>query len=171
MDFYGVIKRRHSVRTFEEKDVEKEKLEKILSAVSLCPTAGNLQAYKVYIVKEKKHKEELKAACMGQEPVTRAPLVLVFCADQQQSAVKYGERGAQLYSMQDATIAAAYAQLSAAAEELGSVWVGAFDTLEVSRVINAEPYNVPVAVIPIGYPAELPEGRDRKELKDMVIEV
>lgn len=171
MDFYDVIKRRHSIRLFEDKDVEKEKLVKILSAVSLAPSAGNLQAYQVYVVKTKKVKEELALACLGQESVENAPLVLVFCADQQQSAEKYGERGAQFYALQDATIAAAYSQLSAAAEGLGSVWIGAFDPLEVSRVLDADAYIVPVAVIPLGYPAELPQGRDRRSLDELVIEV
>lgn len=171
MEFYDVIKKRHSVRAFENKDIEKEKLTKIISAVSLAPSAGNLQAYQVYIVRTKKVREELSLACLGQESVAEAPVVLVFCADQQQSASKYGERGAQFYSMQDATIAAAYSQLSASAEGLGSVWIGAFDPLEVSRVLNVDAYTVPVAVIPIGYPGELPKGRDRRDLNELIIEV
>jgi len=171
MEFYDVIEGRHSIRAFQDKDVEKEKITKILSTVSLCPTAGNLQAYKIYVVKTKELKEELSEAALGQGPVAEAPIVLVFCADQKQSAMKYDERGAQLYAIQDATIAAAYAQLAATAEELGSVWVGAFDPLEVSRILNIEPYHIPVAIIPIGYPAEIPEGRDRRDLKEMVIEV
>ncbi len=171
MDFYEVLKKRHSIRAFEEREVEKEKIEKITAAFSLAPSAGNLQAYQVYVIKTREVREQLADAALGQGFIAEAPVALVFCADQQQSAGKYGERGAQLYAIQDATIAAAYAQLAAAAEGLGSVWVGAFDPLEVSRLINAEPYTVPVAIIPVGYPAELPRGRDRRALKEIVKEV
>lgn len=171
MEFYDVLKKRHSVRAFEDKGIEKEKLEKIIGAFTLAPSGGNLQAYKVYVVKTKGVRDELAAAALDQSSVAEAPVVLVFCADKEQSASKYGERGAELYAIQDATIAAAYAQLAASAEGLGSVWVGTFDPLEVSRLVRAEPYNVPVAIIPIGYPAEMPKGRDRKAIKEIVKEV
>jgi nitroreductase len=171
MEFYDVLKRRHSTRSFQDREVEKEKIERIVSAASLAPSAGNLQAYRVYVVKTKEVKEGLVTAALGQGFIAEAPIVLVSCADQKQSAAKYGERGAELYAVQDATIAAAYSQLAATAEGLASVWVGAFDPLEVSRVVNAEPYNVPVVIIPIGYPAETPEGRDRRKLSEIVREV
>jgi nitroreductase len=171
MDFYDVLKRRHSVRAFQDRGVEEGKLKQIISAFTLSPSAGNLQAYIVYIVKEKRMKEELASAALDQSFIAEAPVVLVFCADQRRSEVRYGERGAQLYSIQDATIAAAYAQLAATAEGLGSVWVGAFDPLEVSRIVNAGPYTVPVALIPIGYPAEQPSRRERREIKEIVKEL
>lgn len=171
MDFYEVLKKRHSIRTFQDKGIEKEKLEKIIAAFSLAPSAGNLQAYKVYTVSKKDIREQLAEAALGQDFIAAAPIVLVFCADQQQSASKYGERGAEFYALQDATIAAAYAQLAAAAEGLGSVWVGAFDPFEVSRILDLESYSVPVAILPIGYPAEIPEGRNRKAITEIVREV
>ncbi|NYZ77231.1 nitroreductase family protein [Candidatus Micrarchaeota archaeon] len=168
MEFYEVLKKRHSVRVFQDKEIEKEKMERITSAFFLAPSAGNLQAYKVYTIRSKEMKEELVIAALDQSFLADAPVVLVFCADQQRSAMKYSERGADLYSIQDATIAAAYAQLAAAAEGLSSVWVGAFDPLEVSRIVDAEPYTVPVAIIPIGYPAEMPQPRERRRIEDIV---
>ncbi|MFH1394308.1 MAG: nitroreductase family protein [Candidatus Micrarchaeota archaeon] len=171
MEFYETLDRRHSVRSFQGKEVENEKLGRILKAANCAPSAGNLQAYRIYAVSGGEKREELMMACMGQECVLQAPVLLIFVASQQESAAKYGERGAQLYSIQDATIAAAYAQLAAAAEGLGSVWVGAFDPLEVARLIDAESYEVPVAVLPIGYPAEESGPSDRKNLGDLVKEV
>ncbi len=171
MDFYDVLKRRHSVRAFQDREIEEEKLKKITSAFALAPSAGNLQAYIVFIVKDKRMKEELASAALDQSFIAEAPIVLVFCADQKRSEIRYGERGFQLYSVQDATIAAAYAQLAATAEGLGSVWVGAFDPLEVSRIVNAGSYTVPVAIIPIGYPAEQPSLRERREIKEIVKEL
>jgi nitroreductase len=171
MDFYSVLKARHSVRAFEDKEVSEDKIEKIIGSFMLAPSAGNLQAYKVYYTKNPAVKKDLAIACMGQSPVEQASAVFVFCADKKQAESKYGERGYDFYSVQDATIATAYAQLSAAAEGLGAVWVGAFDPLEVSRLINAEPHVVPVSVLPVGYTAEEPGIRERRAVKDIVKEV
>ncbi len=171
MDFYSVLKARHSVRAFEDKEVSKSQIEKIIGSFMLAPSAGNLQALRVYYTKNPALKKDLAVGCLGQDSVENASVVFVFCADKQQAASRYAERGYDLYSVQDATIAAAYAQLSAAAEGLGSVWVGAFDPLEVSRIIDAEPHVVPVAVVPVGYPAEEPGMRERRAVTDIVKEV
>jgi len=171
MDFYSVLKARHSIRAFDEKEVSDSKIEKIIGSFMLAPSAGNLQAYKVYYTKNPAIKKDMAVACMGQEYVEQAPVVFVFCADKKQAESKYGERGYDFYSIQDATIATAYAQLSAAAEELGAVWIGAFDPLEVSRLVNAEPHIVPVAVLPVGYPAEEPKMRERRAVTEIIKEV
>jgi nitroreductase len=170
MDFFETVEKRRSIRAFQDKGVDAKTIKKMLDAVNLAPSAGDLQAYRVSVVRNEKTKEGLMLACMGQEFVAEAPAVLVFSADKRQSEAKYGERGHELYAVQDATIAAAYCQLAATALGLGSVWVGGFDPLEVSRIINAGPEEVPVAVIPVGYPAEMPGRAGRKQLKELVRE-
>jgi len=171
MEFYDVLEKRHSVRDFDKKDVEQKKVQNILDAVQRCPSAGNLQAYKVYVVRSKEAKEGIVAAALYQEFIAQAPVLLVFCADKAQSAAKYGERGSDLYAIQDATIAAAYSQLAATAEGLSCVWVGAFDPLEVSRLIKAGPHEVPIALIPIGYPKGKAWETGRRPLKEIITEV
>lgn len=171
MEFHEVLERRHSCRGYEEKGVEPEKVKGILDAVQSAPSAGNLQAYSVYLVKGREKKEELARAALDQDFIAQAPLVLVFCADKNRSEMKYGERGMELYALQDATIAAAYAQLAATQEGMASVWVGAFEPLEVSYLIDARSHEVPVAIMPIGYPAEGPEPRERRPLDEFVREV
>ncbi len=171
MDFYDVVDKRRSIRAFQEKPVDVKTIRKILDTVSLAPSAGNLQAYRITIVRGQAVKEGLMSAAFDQESIIHAPVVLVFSADQKRSEMKYGDRGMEFYSMQDATIAAAYCQLAAAAEGLGSVWVGGFDVLEVSRVINAGSYEVPVAIIPIGYAAENPTRPERRRLEGLVREM
>ena len=118
MDFYDVIKERHSAREYKEKEIEPEKLRRVLAAVQKAPSAGNLQSYKIYLVKTKEKKEAIARAALDQDFLAQAPVVLVFCADKTGSEERYGDRGAQLYSLQDATIAAAYSQLAATAEGL-----------------------------------------------------
>jgi nitroreductase len=171
MEFFDTVKNRHSIRSFDERAIEKEKIAKIIDTIMLAPSAGNLQAYKIHVVFTQETKEQLQTACMDQEFISHVPVVMVFSADKAASSTRYGERGEELYSVQDATIAAAYAQLAATDLGLANVWVGAFDPLEVSRIINLPADMVPVAVIPVGYAAEKPERRTRKKLSEIVKEL
>jgi nitroreductase len=170
MEFYDVLRERHSIRAFQEKAVDPKSARRIVEAAMSAPSAGNLQSYKIYIVSDKEAKAALVGATDYQEFIGSAPFVLVFCADQRRSESKYELRGFELFSVQDATIACAYAQLAAAAEGLGSVWVGGFDPLEVSRIIHAMGFEVPVAILPVGYPAAEAEESTRRPMKEMVKE-
>jgi nitroreductase len=171
MDFYEVLEKRHSARQFLDKDIEPEKLQRIIDASRSAPSAGNLQAYRIYSVRSTDAKKALAAAALGQDFIAQAPAVLVFCADKEQSASKYGERGMELYALQDATIAAAYSQLAATVEGLSSVWVGAFEPLEVSYVLKADAGVVPVAIIPLGYRSGSATATSRRPAEDVVKEV
>lgn len=168
MDFFEVLRERHSVRAFAERPVEPEKLQAILEVANRAPSAGNLQAYEIYVVTHPATLKALMRAAFEQKFVAQAPVVLVFCAHPARSASSYGERGATLYSVQDATIACAYAQLAATALDLGSVWVGAFDEEAVRRALSIRRELVPIALLPIGYAAESPEITPRRALDDLV---
>jgi len=169
MDFFKTIENRHSIRAFTPELIEDEKLEKILEAINLAPSAGNLQAYEVVLVKDAVQKKKLVEACMGQSFIAAAPVVLVFCANPERAS-RYGERGKDLYSIQDATIACTHAHLAAASLGLGSCWIGAFDPKKVSEIIGA-PFGLEVvAVLPIGYPAKEPNPTGRRKLGDLVKE-
>ena len=168
MDFFEVINQRHSIRAYKNKPVEPEKLQQILQAVNRAPSAGNLQAYEVYLVCDDKHKTSLVTATYDQEFLAQAPLVLVFCAHANRSASKYQERGTELYCVQDATIACTFAMLAATALGLSTAWVGAFDENEVRYIINAPWAHRPVAMLPIGYAAESPRISSRRTLNDLI---
>lgn len=171
MEFYDLLRKRHSVRQFSDKALEPKKVRAIVDAALSAPSAGNLQSYKVRVIRSQEAKDALVGAAMYQEFVAKAPLVLVFCADLKRAESKYGQRGFELYAQQDATIACAYAQLAATEEGLGSVWVGGFEPLEVSRIIQAEAYEVPVAILVAGYTAEKPEATGRRPASQMVKEI
>ena len=170
MEFFDLIKSRRSVRAFKKQKVEREKLTKILEAANSAPSAGDLQSYEIYVVRSQEKKEQLSKAALGQSQVADAAVVLVFCASPKRALLKYGGRGTELYSIQDATIACAYAQLAVAELGLSSVWVGAFYEKEVANVIKAGAHERPVALLPIGYPAEKPKATQRRRLKDLVHE-
>ena len=98
MEFFEVLEKRRSIRAYKKKEVEKEKLKKILETANLAPSAGNLQSYKIFVVKGKKKEEMVASNYFHQEFLSEAPVVLIFCADQRTSP-RYGERGEKLYSV------------------------------------------------------------------------
>jgi nitroreductase len=155
-----IFENRRSIRSFKSKPVEESKLKSIVEAITSAPSAGNLQAYRVFYTAKKEVIKKIAEGCW-QEWIEEAPVVFVFFADPSASASKYGERGRTLYSIQDATIACAYAQLQASALGLGACWVGAFDDEKIKEIFNARGL-VPVAVLPVGYPNENPPKRQKK---------
>ncbi len=168
MDFFTLLEKRLSTRAFLGKEVEEEKLQQLLEAANSAPSAGNLQAYRIVVVRDSAKKKALGEACFRQGFVATAPIILVFFADPEKSAARYGERGRELYCIQDATIACCYAQLAAVASGLSSVWVGAFDDAMVKGVAGMADNLKPVAVLPLGYAAEKPFKTGRQGLSDLV---
>jgi nitroreductase len=167
MDFFELIRRRRSVRGFLVQPLEKEKVRAILEAANAAPSAGNLQAYEIYVVDRPAACARLAGVLPSMEFFNDAPVSLVFCASPDRSAPKYAERGRTLYAVQDATIACAFAMLAAEALGLGCVWVGAFDEGRVAEALNLPRTHRPVAILPVGYPAEIPEARPRRPLDEI----
>jgi nitroreductase len=168
MDFFKVVANRHAIRGFDRRPVEEEKLRAILEAANAAPSAGNRQAYDIYVVTDVRKRSALCRAAGAQGFVLTAPVCLVFCASPFRNEDKYGSRGRNLYSVQDATIACCFAMLAAVAQGLATVWTGAFDPDEVREVIGAPEDSTPVAILPVGYGAAEPEPRDRRPLEDLV---
>ena len=168
MKLTDAIAARRSIRAFRKKPVSPEQVKAVLSAANAAPSAGNLQGYDIVVVKDAAARTRLAEASLGQAFIAQAPVVLVFCADARRSGMKYGERGERLYAVQDATIAAAYAQLAAVDAGLATGWVGAFDDDAVARIVGAPPHVRPVVVLPLGHPAEQPPPKPRRDLADLV---
>lgn len=171
-DFFETVRHRHSVRRYQsDVAVEPEKLHAILETACAAPSAGDLQAYRITVVTGRAQREALRQAAGGQAFIAEAPACLVFSAIPSRSAMEYGERGASLFAIQDATIAAAYAQLAVVAAGMASAWVGSFDEAAVRAVIGETEDVRPVALMSVGYPAELPEPTPRRPLKDVVTHI
>ncbi len=169
MDFSDLIARRRSVRAFKPDPVPEPVVESILQAVRRAPSAGNLQAFKMCVVRDGAVLEALAGAAYGQAFLAEAPVAIAFLADPHGSGLRYGQRGRDLYALQDATIACLYAHLAAADLGLGSVWVGAFSTPDVARILGVPEPLVPVAILPIGFPAEEPPESPRKPLRSLLL--
>lgn len=171
MEFFDTVKARRSIRAFAATPVGGGQMQAILEAANRAPSAGNLQAYEIYEVTQAGDRKALARAALEQWFVAQAPAVLVFCANPERTAGRYGQRGVRLYAVQDATIACAFAMLAATALGLATVWVGAFDVDAVRRAIGAPAEIEPVAILPVGYAAEEPETTRRRELSDLVHKV
>jgi nitroreductase len=168
MDFFEVIRSRRSIRRFDDRPVEEEKLTAILEAANAAPSAGNLQAYEIYLVRSPAALARLAGLPGKMEFFAEVPAVLAFCANPERSVIKYSDRGRTLYAVQDATIACTQAMLAATALGLASVWVGAFQESAVAEALALPAAHRPVALLPIGYPGETVEPRTRRALKDIV---
>jgi len=168
-DFFETVRHRHSVRKYHtDMPVEDTKLHAILEMACAAPSAGDLQAYQVIVVREQALRDGLRKVANDQAFISEAPVCMVFCSDGERSAQQFGKRGASLYAVQDATIAAAYAQLAIVAAGMGSTWVGYFDETAVRELLDLDAGVIPVAMLSVGYPAELPEATPRRRMDDVV---
>jgi nitroreductase len=159
---------------FSPKPIEDAKLIQLFEMTNSAPSAYNLQSYEVFVIRDGAKKEALSSACfdqgfLSQNFVAKAPVVLVFCADPRRAEAKYGDRGAELYALQDATIAATFAHLAAVDLGLSSVWVGAFKESEVASLLGRSEAK-PVVILPIGYADNVPRTTGRRPLKEVFIE-
>jgi len=168
MDVYQAIGSRRSIRAFKRDTVPEKILNKILEAAWWAPSAGNLQAREFILVTDPELKRKLCNAALGQSFIEEAPIDIVVCANERRSAQRYGQRGKELYCIQDATASVQNILLAAHALGLGTCWVGAFSEENVSEALNLPNGVKPIAIIPLGYPAEYPSATQRMRLKDLV---
>ena len=161
MQLFEAIRGRHCIRRFRPDEVEQDKVERILEAAKEAPSAGNLQARDFIVVRDSEKRRELAKAALSQNSVSEAPLAIVVCANPGKSTAKYGSRGEELYCIQDATAAVQNILLVVHSLGLGACWVGAFDENSVRKVLGIPPGIRPVAIVPVGYPAEEPSAPPR----------
>ena len=168
-DFFTTIQERRSVRKFKQEPIPSSVIEKIIAAGALAPSAGNVQPWKFYVVRQPEHKRSLAAAAWGQKFVAEAPVVIVVVAETAQCAAKYGSRGSELYAVQDTAAATENILLSAFALGLGGCWVGAFDEGQIRQILGLSQTQRPLAIIPLGYPADAPRTRQLKSTSEVTV--
>ena len=167
MDVADAIEGRTSIRVFKNEPIDDEIVQEALRLANLAPSAGNLQARDFIAVRNHRTKKLLMEAALGQDFVEAAPVVIVFCANLERIA-HYGDRGRQLYCLQDVAAAVQNAMLYLHSRGLGSVWVGAFDEDQAAAALNLPSHVRPVAMLPIGHPAERGVHRRRLPLSELV---
>jgi nitroreductase len=150
MTFLELAKKRFSVRSFADKPVEAEKLDLILEAGHVAPTACNFQPQRIYVAQSAEAREKLASVCRF---TFGAPVILVVCYDRTRDWKNKLMPGYESGET-DAAIVCTHMMLEAEELGLGACWVGYFDAAKVAQVLEL-PENVTVsALLPLGYPAE-----------------
>ena len=162
-----IIKERRSVRNFQKKDIPEEIIKKLIDALVWAPSAGNLQSGKFYFVKDDKTKRDIAATALNQTFIAEAPLVVVGCTDRRIEH-RYGDRGVNLYTIQDVACSIMNMMLVAWENGLGSVWVGAFRESDVFEILDMPNNLRPVSIVPLGYPSRIPSAPPRVSVKEAV---
>ncbi len=164
MDVFEAIKNRYSCRAYKSNLVPEEKLKKILEAARLAPSAHNEQEWKFIVVRDTERRKKLAEAAMGQDFVGEAPVVIVAVALESDKVMSSGVPN---YAI-DLAIAVDHMTLAAVEEGLGTCWIGAFSPEKVKKILEIpERYKV-VVLLPLGFPADKPGPKSRKNLKEIV---
>lgn len=164
-DLFRVFATRRSTRKFEKTKVEDWKIDKILSAADVAPTAGNFQGFQVFLIKNKNTKEALVEAA-NKQPYVNAPVVLVFCIDPDRVKLKFPPNILEKFSLQDATIAASFSLLAASGVGLSTIWIGMFDEDKVKAILGTDLR--PSSILCIGYPDKKKPPKSRRKLKELI---
>jgi len=168
LDVFEAIKGRRSVRAFTNQPVSDKEVMKLIDAARWAPSAGNIQPWEFVVVKDAEIKRGLSEAALNQTFIEEAPVVIVVCANQTRSSRGYGDRGVNLYCLQDTAAATQNMLLAAYALGFSTCWVGAFQEEEARKVLNLPSGIRPVAIIPVGHPSEKPMSRSRRPLNDVL---
>lgn len=165
MAFLDIVKARRSIRAYENREVEEEKLVRVLEAGRLAPSACNLQPWVFVVIRSEEKRLRLKSV-YPKEWFAVAPVIIVVCCDTSKAWVR---RDGRKYGDVDAAIAMDHMILQAAELGLGTCWIGAFDDARTRAVLDLPAHLDPVVMTPLGYPAEAPDAKPRKEIGQVVV--
>lgn len=155
------IATRTSIRDYEARPVEKEKIEKMLRAAMAAPTAMNKQPWHFVVVDQRNVLDALAGANPYAKMLKKAPLAIVVCGNTD----KMIEGGGRDFWIQDASAATENLLLAAHAMGLGAVWTGAYPSEErcisISKVLSLSDNLVSLNMIVVGYPSEHPQPKQK----------
>jgi nitroreductase len=165
MDFFEVLEKRYSVRSYLPDPVEESKLQQVLEAARMAPTAANRQPFRLIVVHTAGKEAELRKV-YGASWLAEAPLVICACAVPAQGW-KHFHTGKN-YCDVDVAIVMDQLILAAVSLGLGTCWIAAFDHTALRRMLHLPDDMEPVALTPLGYPADNAGTRVRRPLEELV---
>jgi nitroreductase len=167
MDIYETIRERTSVRAYRQDEIEESKIDRILEAARLAPSGKNGQPWTFIVVRNEETRKKLVPACKNQAFIGEAPVVIVACGHEERAYQKMG--GYWNSTPVDIGIALEHLMLAAAAEGLGTCWIGAFIESDVRDILGIPEDVKVVALTPVGYPAAEKTHRPRKSLEEIIM--
>jgi len=166
MELMEVVRRRRSIRAFEDRPVEEERLRAVLEAGRLAPSAKNMQEWRFVVVRDPGLRRKLIPIANDQAFVGQAPVVIVACGTQCDYRMPCGQPAFLI----DVAIALEHMALAAVEQGLGSCWIGAYDQQAVKELLGIPKEVQVVCLLPLGYPAQDPDPRPRLPHADVVFE-
>jgi len=164
MDFFELINKRYSVRAYKPKTVEEDKLQEILKAACIAPTAANKQPFCFIVVHTQGREQELQRI-YKREWFYTAPVVICCCTLPAEAWTRFDGKN---YGEVDSTIAMDHLILAAADLGLGTCWIAAFDPLAAKEILGLPEGVEPITFTPLGYPDDEPKPKKRKNLSNIV---
>ena len=165
MTVWEVIQKRLSVRQYQERPVESEKLDRVLEAARLAPSAGNRQEWRFVVVTDADMRSALVPASNGQKFVGEAAVVIAACAVGTDHVMPCGQPSYPI----DVAIALEHIALQATAEGLGTCWIGAFDEAAVKELLGIPESVRVIELMPLGYPATTAGPKNRLAQEEIVM--
>ncbi len=166
MTLIPAILKRRSVRQYSNKKVEADKLKLVLEAARMAPSAKNRQDWKFIVVRDAARKREIAKIANEQSFIAEADVVVVACGIGLDYTMTCGHPG----YLVDVAIAMDHLTLQAAEEGLGTCWIGAFCQEPVRELLGLPKGTSVVTLTPLGYPADNPSTKMRKDLNSIVYE-
>lgn len=164
MEFVELMQQRYSVRAYRSDPIEEGKLQQVLEAARLAPTAANRQPFRLLVIHTEGRQDELRRV-YEREWFLQAPLIIGICTVPSEAWSRVDGKN---YADVDAAIAMDHLILAAANLGLGTCWIGAFDPAAARQVLGLPKEVEPLAFTPLGYPADQPRPKQRKPLSDLV---
>jgi len=164
VDFLELVKTRRSVRAYRDDPVPEEKLRAVLEAARSAPSAANRQPVHFYVIRDAELRQQMMDA-YSQQWFADAPVIICACS---RPAEAWQRRDGKSYADVDLTIAMDHLILGAAAEGLGTCWIGAFKPDKLREILAIPEELEPVAMTPLGYPAQQPDPTPRKSMDEIV---
>ncbi|MBW6518621.1 MAG: nitroreductase family protein [ANME-2 cluster archaeon] len=165
MDVQKAIQLRRSIRAYDPREVEEDKLMRVLESGRLSPSAGNRQERRFIVIKNANTRKLLGEAAGNQRFVAEAPVVIAACSVEKEYVMSCG----QLAYPIDTAIAVDHMTLQAVEEGLGTCWIGAFNEKKVKEILQIPDDVRVVSLLPLGYPSTVPQSKPRKRLDEIVM--
>ncbi len=164
MEFTELIRKRYSVRAYKADAVEEDKLQQVLEAARLAPTAANRQPFRIIVIHTAGREAELRRI-YDRGWFVQAPMLLCACGIPAQT---WRRSDGKNYNDVDVSIAMDHMVLAATDLGLGTCWVAAFNPAAARQILGLPDGVEPVAFTPLGYPADQPRPKERKALSELV---